>query len=117
MVEPEIKQIISVSLAQFRVKSIRVLYRAAKGYQRDSCALRASALSLYTLFSIVPVMAMAFGIAKGFGFRQFLEAEVLALFEGHEEIVQSILVFTNNLLEKTQGGLMAVLGVLLLLYS
>jgi membrane protein len=62
-------------------------------------------------------MAMAFGIAKGFGFRQFLEAEVLALFEGHEEIVQSILVFTNNLLEKTQGGLMAVLGVLLLLYS
>ena len=111
------KQMISFSFMPFRAKAIRVLYRAIKGYQRDSCALRASALSLYTLFSIVPVMAMAFGIAKGFGFQQFLEAEVMSLFEGYEEIVQSILVFSNNLLEKTQGGLMAVLGVLLLLYS
>ena len=107
----------SISWTKVRGKTIRVLYRAAKGYQRDSCALRASALSLYTLFSVVPVMAMAFGIAKGFGFQQFLEAEILSLFEGREEIVQSILVFTNNLLEKTQGGLMAVLGVILLLYS
>lgn len=111
------KQMISLSLPQFRAKAIQVLYRAGKGYQRDSCALRASALSLYTLLSIVPVMAMAFGIAKGFGFQQFLEAEVMSLFQGREEIVQSILVFANNLLEKTQGGLMAVLGVLLLLYS
>ncbi len=55
------------SFEPFRAKAIRVLYRAAKGYQRDSCALRASALSLYTLFSIVPVMAMAFGIAKDSG--------------------------------------------------
>lgn len=119
MVEPEMKLMasFSFSLPQFRAKAFRVLYRAAKGYQRDSCALRASALSLYTLFSIVPVMAMAFGVAKGFGFQQFLEAEVISLFEGHEGIAQSILVFTNNLLEKTQGGLMAVLGVLLLLYS
>jgi len=117
MAGPEMKPMISFSSKPFRAKAIRVFYRAARGYQRDSCALRASALSLYTLFSIVPVMAMAFGIAKGFGFRQFLEAEVISLFEGHEEIVQNILVFSNNLLEKTQGGLMAVLGVLLLLYS
>ncbi len=105
------------SPSQLREKALRVLYRAAKGYQRDSCALRASALSMYTLFSVVPVMAMAFGIAKGFGFQQFLEAEILSLFKGREEIAQSMLVFTNNLLEKTQGGLMAVLGVILLLYS
>ncbi len=119
MVEPGMKSMTSFSFSfpQFRAKALRVLYKAAKGYQRDSCALRASALSLYTLFSIVPVMAMAFGVAKGFGFQQFLEAQVISLFQGREEIVQSILVFTNNLLEKTQGGLMAVLGVLLLLYS
>ena len=117
MVEPEMKQTALFAFDMFRAKVPRVLYRAAKAYQRDSCALRASALSLYTLLSVVPVMAMAFGIAKGFGFRQFLEAEVMSLFEGHEEIVQNILVFSNNLLEKTQGGLMAVLGVLVLLYS
>ncbi len=98
-------------------KLIQVLWRAVRGFRRDNCALRASALTLYTLFSIVPVMAMAFGIAKGFGFRQFLENEVLAMFAGREEIAGKVLAFSNNLLEKTQGGLMAIFGIVLLLYS
>ncbi len=98
-------------------KLTQVLWRAARGFRRDNCALRASALTLYTLFSIVPVMAMAFGIAKGFGFRQFLETEVLAMFAGGEEIAGKVLAFSNNLLEKTQGGLMAIFGIVLLLYS
>lgn len=95
----------------------QVLWQAALGFQKDQCALRASALSLYTLFAVVPVMAMAFGIAKGFGFQQFLEAEVMSLFAGREEIIARVLTFSNNLLERTKGGLMAILGVILLLYS
>ena len=94
-----------------------MLWQAARGFQRDQCALRASALTMYTLFAVVPVMAMAFGIAKGFGFQKILEREVMTLFAGREDIVDRILVFSNNLLERTQGGLMAVLGIILLLYS
>ncbi|MEH0020805.1 MAG: YihY/virulence factor BrkB family protein [Desulfobacter sp.] len=101
----------------FHKKLSRVLWRAARGFRRDNCALRASALTLYTLFSIVPVMAMAFGMAKGFGFQQFLEAEVLAMFAGREEIAVKVVAFSNNLLEKTKGGVMAVFGVVLLFYS
>ncbi|WDP93019.1 MAG: YihY/virulence factor BrkB family protein [Desulfobacter sp.] len=104
-------------LRQIVKKTGRVLWQAAKDFQRDQCALSASALSLNTLFAIVPVMAMAFGIAKGFGFREYLENEVMTLFAGQEEIAARVLTFSNNLLEKTQGGLMAVLGILLLLYS
>ncbi len=88
-----------------------------KSFKRDRCGLSASALTLYTLFSIVPIMAMAFGIAKGFGFQQFLEGKVLTLFEGREEIIINVLEFSTNLLDKTKGGPMAILGVLLLLYS
>ncbi len=102
---------------QYYQKYTRVILSSFKGYRQDRCGLRASALTLYTLFSIVPVMAMAFGIAKGFGFQQFLENKVLSMFAGQEEVIKNVLEFSTNLLEKTKGGLVAVLGVILLMYS
>jgi len=98
-------------------KYVRVIVSSVKGFQKDRCTLRASSLTLYTLFSIVPVMAMAFGIAKGFGFQQFLEAKVLEIFQGREEIIKNVLEFSTNLLDKTHGGPMAIIGIIFLLYS
>ncbi len=95
----------------------KVIIFAVKGFKEDRCDLRASSLTLFTLLSIVPVMAMAFGIAKGFGFQTMLEKRVLELFAGQEEIIQNVLSFSTNLLEKTKGGLMAVFGVILLFYT
>jgi membrane protein len=88
-----------------------------KEFVRDRCSLQASALTLYTLLSIVPVMAMAFGIAKGFGFQKYLETRILTLFAGQEQVIQNVLAFSVNLLERTKGGLMAVLGILFLMYA
>ncbi len=94
----------------------KVIVFAVKGFREDRCDLRASSLTLFTLLSIVPVMAMAFGIAKGFGFQQILEERVLELFAGQEEIIENVLEFSTNLLEKTKGGLMALFGLILLFY-
>ncbi|MBU2630487.1 MAG: hypothetical protein KKE61_17885, partial [Proteobacteria bacterium] len=60
---------ISLRLNRF----IKVIVFAIKEFREDRCDLRASSLTLFSLLSIVPVMAMAFGIAKGFGFKEFLE--------------------------------------------
>ena len=98
-------------------KILRVIFFAVRGFKQDRCDLRASSLTLFTLLSIVPVMAMAFGIAKGFGFQEFLEKRILDIFAGQEEVIQKVLAFSGNLLEKTKGGLMAVLGVILLFYA
>ncbi|MCK5349355.1 MAG: YihY/virulence factor BrkB family protein [Desulfobacula sp.] len=98
-------------------KFMKVIVYAIKGFREDRCDLRASSLTLFTLLSIVPVMAMAFGIAKGFGFKEILEKRVLELFAGQEEVIQNVLAFSSNLLEKTKGGLMAVFGIILLFYS
>lgn len=98
-------------------KFIKVVVFAVKGFKKDRCDLRASSLTLFTLLSIVPIMAMAFGIAKGFGFKEIFEKQVLELFAGQEEVIQNVLAFSTNLLEKTKGGLMAVFGIILLFYS
>ncbi|MDY0222250.1 MAG: YhjD/YihY/BrkB family envelope integrity protein [Desulfobacterium sp.] len=93
------------------------LVAAAKGFKRDNCMLRASALTFYTLLSIVPVMALAFGIAKGFGFEKVLQGELLARLAGQEEAVLRILNFSETLLGDTKGSLMAALGVIFLIWA
>ena len=64
-----------------------------RGFDEDKCQLRASALTFYSLLSIVPVVAMAFGIAKGFGFEKLLEAQLLGRFPGQQEVIAQIIDF------------------------
>ena len=104
-------------LSMFLWDHIRIFLQALRGFQDDRCSVRASALTLYSLLSVVPVMALAFGIAKGFGFEKVLEKELLKNIPGQEQGLQFIIDFARKLLANTQGGLIAGIGVTFLLWS
>jgi membrane protein len=59
-------------------------------------------------------MALAFGIAKGFGMQKILQKELLEKMKGQEEIVQQFINLANNTLEQTKGGLIAGIGIVIL---
>jgi len=99
------------------LKLLRVFLLSARGFLNDMCALRASALTLYTLLSIVPILALAFGIAKGFGFEQHLQSQLLREFSAQQEILTKIFGFASALLETTKGGLIAGIGLVALFWS
>jgi membrane protein len=101
----------------FLVRHFRVLLNAATGFQTHQCPLRASALTFYSILSIVPVVAMAFGIAKGFGFERLLERQLLENFPGQEEVIQQVITFAEKLLANTKGGLIAGIGVGVLFWT
>ena len=101
----------------FWITQLRTFLLAYRGFDEDKCQLRASALTYYSLLSIVPVLAMVFGIAKGFGFQHRLEDLLLERMHGQEEVVTRIIVFSQSLLENTQGGLIAGLGVAFLFWT
>ncbi|MBI5154178.1 YihY/virulence factor BrkB family protein [Candidatus Poribacteria bacterium] len=101
----------------FLLRQLRIVVLSVRGFDEDQCMLRASALTFYTLLSIVPILAMAFGVAKGFGFEKMLEARVREQFEGQEEVVTRAITFANNMLEDTKGGLIAGVGVVLLFWT
>lgn len=104
-------------LQSFLVKQLRIFILAVRGFNEDKVQLRASALTFYTLLSLVPVVAMAFGIAKGFGLEQYLESELAKAFTGREEVLTWVLSFSQSLLEATRGGLMAGIGLVILFYT
>ena len=101
----------------FLVREIRILVLAFKGFREDKVQLRASALTFNTLLSIIPVAAIAFGIAQSFGFRERLEIEIRNALAGHEEVMSWILQVTESFLQSSSGGFMAGIGLLILLWS
>jgi len=101
----------------FFVKQLRILLLATRGFGKDKCSLSASALTFYSILSIVPIVAMAFGIAKGFGFQMFLEQQLLEKFPGQEEVMNRVVAFAHSLLENTRGGMIAGIGIVILLWT
>jgi membrane protein len=99
------------------IKALRVIVLSVRNFDRNRCTLRASALTFYTLLSIVPIMAMAFGISKGFGFDHILEQRIREQFQEHEEVVSRIIIFARNMLDNTKGGLIAGIGVIFLFWA
>lgn len=99
------------------IKYLRILVLSLRGYHKDNCMMRASALTFWTLLSIPSVLGMFFGIAKGFGFQKILERELLKTLPSQEQVIAQVIEFAKSVLENAQGGVMAGVGVVVLFWS
>ncbi len=99
------------------IRYLRMIILSIKGFKEDNCFLRASSLTFFTLLSIVPLFAMAFGFAKGFGLEKMLEDKVMENMQGQEEAFTRIMDFSKALLDNTSGGLVAGIGVAFLFWA
>lgn len=95
----------------------RVSWESIQGFIHDDCFNKASALTFYTLLSIVPILAVAFGIANGLGFEKYLETEVSYRLLDQPVLAQKITAFAYTVLNRTHGGIIAVVGVISLLWT
>lgn len=99
------------------VRIARTLTYATQGFEHRQGSSQASALTFYSLLSLVPLAAMALGVAKGFGFEKLLEKELLKHFAAQQEVVGQVMTFARNMLDNTKGGLVAGVGVVALFWS
>ncbi len=104
-------------LTAFSIKQLRIILIVLKNYTKDNLQLQAAGLTFYTMLSVVPIVALAFAISKGFGFEKNLEEELTSVLKGHEEVVEQIMTFASRMLENTKGGLLAGVGVVILLWT
>lgn len=95
----------------------RICVAATRGFNDDECPLKASALTFSSLLSIVPVLAVAFGIAKGFGFEKHLENEITQKFFEQREVADKLIAFAYSALSNAQGGLIAGIGIIALFWT
>jgi membrane protein len=101
----------------YLVRQVRILYLVSKGYVKDAIPIKAAALTYYTVLSVVPLLALAFGIAKGFGLQDSMRAEIIKQFHNQQQVMLLILDIANNALLNTSGGILAGIGVIMLFYT
>jgi len=90
---------------------------AFRRFTEDGVQLRASGLTYYTLLAIVPILAMGFGIAKGFGFDKDLEMKLVENFKGQEEVLNWLIELAHSALDTVKGGVIAGIGLVMLVWS
>ena len=92
---------------------------AGRGFLNDKVQLRASALTFYTLLSIIPIVAIALAIAKGFGLDQNLESTITKAkeFQSYSEVLTPLLERARITVQETSGGYIAGVGVIILFWS
>lgn len=95
----------------------RILRDATMGFINDDCYSKASALTFYTLLSVVPVIAVLLGIAKGFGFEKTLKMDIAEKFQDQREAVEIMMQFAYTWLQSVQSGVIAGAGAVLLFWS
>ena len=77
---------------------LKITIQTIKCFIKDRVWIRAAALSYTTLFSIIPILALLFAIAKGFGFSNLME-RLLRGSMVENNTVDMIMTFIYNYLE------------------
>lgn len=77
----------------------------------------ASALTYSTLLAIVPIMAVVFAIARGFGYNKYIEVWFRETFESQPQAAEAIIGFVNSYLTHTKSGVILGIGLVFMLYT
>lgn len=99
------------------INIIKTIVLAVRGFQNENLQTKASALTFSTLLSIVPLLAVLLGIAKGFGFQGAVRQELFDYFPGHELELSKAFEFVESYLAQAQGGVIIGVGLIFLLYT
>jgi membrane protein len=98
-------------------KILKLILFTFENYKKSRSDLWSSALTFYSLLTIVPVIAIAFVVTKGFGLEKLIKDEIYKTFFLQDEILDQILIFSQRTLENAKGELIAGTGLLFLIWS
>ena len=102
---------------RWAVRQFKVFIFTAQGIGQHSILVRSAALTFYTLMSLVPIAALVFSVMKGFGFEARLNEYLHEQFPQYRVLIDQVLTFANAMIQRTKGGVIASVGVVVLFWS
>jgi membrane protein len=92
--------------------ALQFIYSIATSFSAHKGPLRAAALTYTTVLSLVPFLAIAFSVLKGFGAQNALEPILQRLAGDSQETISRIIAYVNNTNMKSVGAIGLVMLVL-----
>lgn len=101
-----------------RLKEIyRILYLTIRFFTEKRVTAQAAALSYSSLLAMVPILAVIFAIARGFGYNKYIEIWFRKMMSTQPQMADLIVDFVNRYLVHTQSGVFLGVGLLFMLYT
>lgn len=97
--------------------TLQAVYMTIRSFIVEDLYSRAASLTYSTMLSIVPMLAVIVGIAKGFGLQGLVHDALLDLFPAQSKEIDQAFIYVENYLQEVQGGLFVGLGLGILLYT
>ncbi len=96
---------------------VRKLIFAIKFFTAKRIMDSASALTYSTMLSLVPICAVVFAIARGFGYTIYIEKWFRNLLSTQPQAAEFLITFVNSYLEHTKSGIILGIGLIFMLYT
>ena len=104
-------------VARLAVDILKKVLLAVRFFTAKRVMTKASALTYSTLLAIVPILAVVFAIARGFGYNKFIEVWFRDAFSSQPQAADIIIGFVNSYLVHTKSGVFLGIGLLFMLYT
>lgn len=99
------------------IKTAKVVILTAKAFISNNLFRMAAALTYSTLLAIVPIAAVIFAVARGFGFSIYIEEWFRDALESQPQVAESIIGFVNSYLVHAQSGIILGVGLVFMLWT
>ena len=97
--------------------AIKIVTLSIKEFTERRVVNKASALTYSTLLAIIPILAILFAIARGFGFATLLEEQFRNGLSSQAQAAETILSFIDSYLSHAKSGVFIGVGLILLFYT
>ena len=102
----------------------RLLYRilqtlilVGRGFKDQVLVVRANSLTYALLFAFIPMMALIYAVARGFGFEELVSQQLTGSFLAEANIAPILLEWVERYLATARDGLFVGIGLVVLIWA
>lgn len=96
---------------------LQTIILVARGFKNQALVVRANSLSFALLFAFIPMLAMIYAIARGFGFEEMVSQQLAGSFLAEANVAPVLLEWVERYLETARGGLFVGIGLVVLIWA
>ena len=96
---------------------LQTIILVARCFKDQVLVVRANSLSFALLFAFIPMMALIYAIARGFGFEEVLQEILSGSFLAEANIAPVLIEWIERYLETARGGFFLGMGLIVLVWA
>ena len=96
---------------------LQTIILVARGFKDQVLVVRANSLSFALLFAFIPMMALIYAIARGFGFEEIVKSTISSSFLAEANVATVLLEWIERYLETARDGWFLGIGLIVLIWA